>query len=327
MERESACSCSRTQASRASRRYMTRPRGPMRKLGGPCLRWRQTYSVWGERPRYSAASLTFRNVPRAAPAGPGAVADGTVGGVQTREVFCEWGGAVNRVRAQPGTQAMSVVRAQTDVLLPVVLLPVLGNARRLASDNWRGKCGFNEVVSHFTRCLSTLWEAARKKGSADTNPLGHHQDPEGSAVLAQPLSDAGVSEVGNALPKWRVDLICLQDCLPRLAPCPPVDRAGQRPPVITGEHLVIGTEATSGNLTPQNLHKPPQTGTSRGAPAPASTVSPRPWERRGRITSRPDPSSNRRASRTLSAKASCGRRAARAIADRNACNGRPFEER
>ncbi|GAA5615376.1 hypothetical protein Spla01_06588 [Streptomyces platensis] len=42
LERESACSCSRIQASRAFLRYMTRPRGPMRKLGGPCRRCRHT---------------------------------------------------------------------------------------------------------------------------------------------------------------------------------------------------------------------------------------------------------------------------------------------
>lgn len=45
LERESALSCSSIQVSRVVRRYMTRPRGPRRKLGGPCRRWRQTFSI------------------------------------------------------------------------------------------------------------------------------------------------------------------------------------------------------------------------------------------------------------------------------------------
>jgi hypothetical protein len=60
-ERESASCCSASHASSWSRRYITRPPVPMRKLGGPCRLWRQTYKVFIEMPRYVAVFSTFKN--------------------------------------------------------------------------------------------------------------------------------------------------------------------------------------------------------------------------------------------------------------------------
>ncbi|QHY98856.1 hypothetical protein SSPS47_27500 [Streptomyces sp. S4.7] len=120
---------------------------------------------------------------------------------------------------------------------------------RLTRQVRKGEGSFEPVPSDFIPCRLTkaVREASGEARRAHSGALGHQEDMRRALVtVLQPRRDARVTQSGDIPAKRLVGLVRFQNRRPRLLPDLPVDRGGQRSPVVENEDGVIGTEIAPG---------------------------------------------------------------------------------
>ncbi|MEU6485828.1 hypothetical protein [Streptomyces sp. NPDC046887] len=100
--------------------------------------------------------------------------------------------------------------------------------------------------------------AKRSARRVHAGALGDRDDVRcGLVTVPQPCCDTRIAQSGDGTAERRTDLMSFQHRRPRLAPNVPVGGCGQRSPVVQNEYQIVGAEAATSDLLPQDRDQGP----------------------------------------------------------------------